>query len=251
MLVKDERDIIEPVVRHTLTQVDHVLVWDNGSTDGTREVLDGLDVEVVDDADPGHWQSRKTSEMAAYARESGADWVVPVDADEIWAARNGRIGDVLASLPDAAQLAEAVLFDHVPTAQDNGRNPVEGMRWRKLSREPLRKVACRAMPGLTVHAGNHFADYGTELPLVVLDQLVVRHFPYRTPEQLVSKGRNGAAAYAHTDLPDDVGAHKRLYGQILDEGGEPALRAYFFKHFFSTDPVNDPALVLDPCPLNL
>ena len=36
-IVKNEADIIEAFVRHTLAWVDHHLVFDHDSTDGTRE----------------------------------------------------------------------------------------------------------------------------------------------------------------------------------------------------------------------
>ena len=41
-MVRDEADIIETTVRHMLTQVDVVIVADNRSVDGTREILDSL-----------------------------------------------------------------------------------------------------------------------------------------------------------------------------------------------------------------
>jgi len=41
-IVKNEADIIEPFVRHTLAWVDHHLVFDHDSTDGTREILGAL-----------------------------------------------------------------------------------------------------------------------------------------------------------------------------------------------------------------
>ena len=35
-VVRDEADIIETTLRHTATQVDHIIAADNGSADGTR-----------------------------------------------------------------------------------------------------------------------------------------------------------------------------------------------------------------------
>ncbi len=224
-IVKDEADVIKPVIRHMLGQVDRVIVADNGSTDGTREILEGLDVELHDDPEVAFYQGRKISALAA---ESGAEWVVPFDGDEIWAGRDGRLGDVLDDLPESVLLAQAELYDQIATSHDGGRDPIARMKYRKPAPEPLRKVACRVRPGLEIGQGNHAATYeGVKYPPAALDLLVVRHFPNRSAEQFISKVRNGAAGYAATDLPDDLGAHKRAWGKLLTHEGTDALRKLF------------------------
>ena len=78
----------------------------------------------------------------------------------------------------------------------------------------------------------------------------------RSVEQFVSKVRNGAAAYAATDLPPAVGAHWRQYGQILDTQGEAGIEEIFKTWFYREDPTEglvihgeqQQALALDPCP---
>ena len=95
-MVKDEADIVAATVAHMCGQVDAVIVADNNSTDGTRDILDGLPVTVVDDPDPAYYQSRKMTALAGRARvEFDATWVIPFDADEWWYSPHGRIADVL------------------------------------------------------------------------------------------------------------------------------------------------------------
>lgn len=250
-MCRDEADVIYSTVMNMLGQVDEVIVADNGSVDGTRDILAELPITVVDDPDPAYYQSRKMTALAHRAAEARATWVVPFDADEIWYTRfHARIADLLNELADQWLTAEADLYDHVATAIDDPveSDPVKRIGWRRRDRVPLRKVACRIRDDLVIDQGNHGAFYEggtTRYP----DHLVVRHFPYRSPEQFVRKVKNGAAAYAATDLALDVGAHWRQYGDLLQANGEGALEGVFRDWFYSDNPNADATLICDPAPV--
>lgn len=257
-MVRDEADIIGVTVRNLQAQVDHVIVADNGSTDGTREILHGLGVEVIDDPERGYYQSAKMTALAHLARERGAEWVVPFDADELWYSPHGEIRDVLADLPETCAVVGADLYDHVCTAVDPDEpDPVARIGWRRRGALALPKVAVRARPDLTITQGNHGARYSID-PAVLRDgTLVVRHFPYRSAEQFVRKVRNGAEAYrAATGLPADAGAHWRQWGAILDEHGEDAVADIFRRWYWRRRPdrverierEDQPSLIFDPAP---
>lgn len=257
-MVRDEADIIEHTVRHMLTQVDIVFVSDNGSVDDTPKILSDLQKEagyfkgtgsvghrlrISRDEDPAYYQSVKMTRLAKWAGEAGAEWVVPFDADEWWYSPFGRIGDLLEQLESS--IATAALYDHVATAEDRvSGNPCVDIAWRRREAGPMQKVACRTRPYVTIEQGNHGANYGG----AEHGQLVVRHFPYRSVEQFVSKVRNGAAAYAATDLPYDAGQHWRDYGALLEANGEEAIREVFETWFWSAEPQKDTSLILDPAP---
>lgn len=242
-MCKDEVDIVEDCLRRMAVHVDRLVVADNGSTDGTRELLhelaNDLPLTVLDDPEVGYWQSRKMSALARQAVAFGAEWVIPHDMDEVWYSPFGRLGDVLAE-QDGNAIATADLYDHVPSAVDADGSPVERIGWRRREKAPLPKAACRPRPSVTIHQGNHGADYGG----TINGLLVVRHYPYRSVEQMISKARNGAAAYAATDLPEHVGQHWRDYGRLSNEQIGEAFR----KYFWSASPETDPTLIFDPCP---
>jgi glycosyltransferase involved in cell wall biosynthesis len=244
MRVKDEGDLIDRTAPLLAGQTDHVIVADNASTDGTQDVLAALatwpDFTVEPDDEVAYYQSEAMSRLAEQARQMDAGWVVPADADEVWApVGGGHVRDLLAALPEHAHLCAATVYDYVAHPGETFSS------WRQPEPLPLPKVACRAVEGLVIHQGNHGATLpGIEHPLAAAG-LRVAHFPYRTPEQFIRKVRNGAAAYAATTLDPSVGAHWRQYGELTDD----QLREVFHEHFHSTDPERD-GLVYDPCPLS-
>jgi glycosyltransferase involved in cell wall biosynthesis len=247
-MVKDEADLIEGTLRHMAGEVDRIVVADNGSTDGTRDIiaeLEGeLDLDVVDDPDPAYYQSAKMTALAARAAEQGATWIVPFDADELWYARH-RISTMLRRA-NTCNVAVARLFNHFSTSIDPpDPDPFRRMQWRQRDPAPLPKVAFRWEPGAVIEQGNH----GVVLPSGArpVQKLEVRHFPYRSAEQFVRKARNGAAAYRAADLPVEQGAHWRAYGEILARHGVEALADVYREHFWYLSPT-DSGLILHPAP---
>jgi hypothetical protein len=185
--------------------------------------------------------------LAVAAIDQGADWIVPFDADEWWYSPFGPIAEVLEKVSEQWLAVPATLYDHVATGSDpDEADPVKRIGWRRRNAAPLPKVACRARGDIRIAQGNHGVAYdgGT----TTFDaQLVVRHFPYRSAEQFVRKARNGAEAYAATDLPDEVGAHWRGYGRILEAQGEEALADVFREWFWVRFPDLDRhELIFDP-----
>jgi hypothetical protein len=248
-MVRDEADCIAGTLRHMADEVDHLIVADNKSTDGTRDILadlaKSLPLTVLDDPELAYYQSPKMSRLAKRAAKQGATWIVPFDADELWVSWAGRIREVLPALPPA-NVALAQLTNHYSTAIDpDEADPFRRMKWRYHEPLSLPKVAFRWEPDAVIHQGNH----GVTLPSgrSDIDALEIRHFPYRSAEQFVRKAVNGAAAYKATDLPVTEGAHWRAYGEIFDRFGEEGLGDVYRRHFWYLSPT-DSDLVLDPAP---
>lgn len=237
--VKDEADVIRGVLEHMSDEVDGILVADNNSTDGTRDILDELEgslpqLVVVDDPEVAYYQSRQMSALAERAAvEYGAEWIIPFDADELWYQPVDRIRTVLPTL--AHPVALAVLYNHVRTGDDvDDLDPFRSMVWRLDQPGALGKVAFRWQSGAVIHMGNH----GVTLPsgetggLAVLE---IRHYPVRSADQYIHKARIGSAAYAAApELDEGFGAHWRSWGRMSDD----QLRDAFAEHWHYNSPAD-------------
>lgn len=252
LLVKNEADIIGHTLGHLLNHVDDVIVQDNGSTDGTSEIIQTFPVTYQYDPEVAHYQSVKMTALALQAFELGHRWVLPVDADEIWYAPEGRmIRDWLDGNGREIQFVKAQLYNHVATAKDDPEtlDPVRRIGYRQRTPLDMRwgKVACRCRPDLWIDNGNHSAR--TQGVGTTAYGLEIRHFPYRSPEQFVAKALNGYEGLKAATLEDEgTGAHTRAYGQAIEEGGVEAGYAWFMDAFFSQDPDGDDSLIYDAAP---
>jgi hypothetical protein len=230
LLVRDEQDIVRENLDFHLAQgVERVIVTDNGSEDGTLEILRDYEarglvrllLEPTDDYSQGRWVTR----MARMAAEDGADWVINGDADEFWWPRRGTLGSTFEALGPEAGIVVAHRTNFVPCAED-GRAFWERMtRRERQSLNPLGKplppkVAHRAHPEITVVQGNHRVE-GVELGERIDDGSVeILHFPMRTYAQFENKIVKGGRAYARNrELPDRTGRTWRRLYELWERGG--------------------------------
>lgn len=235
-MAKDEADVARWVILHLLAEgVDEVLVADNRSTDHTRSILEELareyPVHVVDDPVVAYQQAAKMTALAHKMGERGAEWIVPFDFDEIWLADHGTLAEYLRSSP--ADILTAVGWDHVAKPDDEPHdNPFLRSPWRRSYPQTLPKVAFRYHPEAAIQMGNH----DVFRPGRRDNGLSLRQVQYRSLEQLKRKLRNGAAAYAASDVHELHGTHWREWDGRPDED----FADYWARLQAETDLVYDP-----------
>ena len=232
-MMRNEADVAVQVVRHMLDEVDMVIVADNRSTDGTRQLLEAIEgprLVVVDEPQRAYYQSAATMRLVELAVAAGAEWVVPFDADEWWFCPNGeRIADVLARDPGITFPVGS--WEMVPQPTDDPAEPDPFRRIRsRRGFASTQKIAFRPGPGRVLDMGNHIlvesgsepGQRGWSSELVgsyhpERRQIVLYHYPYRTMEQARQKVRTGREALEATTYSAGVGQHWRELGSLADD----------------------------------
>jgi hypothetical protein len=263
MKVRDEIDVVEHTLSYHLARgADQWIVTDNGSTDGTLEVLRRYEsaglLRLIEE--PGedfrteaHWWVTRMARLAA--TEMGADWVAHVDADEFWWPAQGSLKDALAGIPDEYGVVLA------PRPEFPARAG-EGEWWERMTvrerRSRLRpKIAHRAEPDVVLHRGAHDVDFEEEAGSKHAGRAVMRavkedageaedgrlvwapifparvmHFPIRSFEQYKRRVETtifhgGFEDRAHDDLRKayDEGRLPELYEKLVlsDEEAETGI----------------------------
>lgn len=222
LVVRNEVDIVRLCVLHHLGMgCERIFVLDNGSSDGTEVVLQRLAARVPLSwsSDAGTYrQAEFATGLAQDAARAGADWILPLDADEFWVAPNG-----LRAALDSASDCGALEVARVEFIQSRGRRhaqpagvftmtrrvaaPLEGLATIHAFQAGERsmfeakqgpKLAVRASPELDIGRGAHSAS-GLLGAVVETDAVTILHAPLRARACLARKA-------VHGDRLEDTGA---------------------------------------------
>ncbi|MDQ1249066.1 MAG: hypothetical protein QG597_3440 [Actinomycetota bacterium] len=233
-VVKNEADIIEAFVRHNLCYVDELHVVDNGSTDGTWEILTTLDAELSNlsigrDRRTDHPQEHLMSGLLVHWSEPLPDWVFCLDADEFIDARSPQAFRATVAEWPVAECMTLMWEFFVPTAADDAAevNPIRRITHRRAD-DPADGMLSKVVvprrflrqPELRVRAGNHFVAQtnGVVLPHPIADAPRLAHFPIRSHDQVAKKAVIGAWAVSSrsTRDPNEASHWEDLKARVLE-----------------------------------
>jgi Glycosyl transferase family 2 len=193
---RNEADVLEATVRHCLQFSSLAIVSLHRCLDNSRQVLDalkqeGLQIQFTEDSGLLHEQTASMSEMISKAAELGADWILPLDADEF------LVGDVQNRLSEAEPLVPLAVpwKTYVPLPSEDPAEPnvlkrichrrkVEQPLWTKVI---VPGIVCRER-GCSLSFGNHSVVdwHGQPIPSELV-QLSMAHFPIRSMQQVCTK----------------------------------------------------------------
>ncbi len=211
--IKNEADIIEPFVRHTCRHFDEIIIQDHDSTDETLSIVNALRDEGLRIHIKGT-TSRNTQgfDMTAMMQDAfgrGAQWVMPLDADEFVETPGGTTLRDMLKLRDNEPLN--VFWNNFAAcsgARIEFHNPVVAMRSRNTRQSQFAKVCVPRSFGMDVrtkiYEGSHFLTRrGKFLPAHDVLDVVLCHYPIRSIEQFAYKVAIGTFRYIANPSEDE------------------------------------------------
>ncbi len=262
--VRNEEDIIEWFVRQNVASVDRMIIVD-GSDDRTPAILrllrrEGFPLDIRSDHTPIHRQDAALTSLLSECVATGADWILPLDADEFLCAAPGHwCSDVVAALPQD-RIALLPWRTYVPMAEDDPLepNPIRRIRFRREPERPLfHKVLLPAQvaasSGARLGLGSHvvFRGDGTPFPSAAADGIWLAHIPVRSAAQIRRKILGGWPRLCANPArkPGDAYHWRSLYGEFSAGGASGPIDITRIAGMYAAKPGDPPpALVRDPIP---
>ena len=217
------------------------------------KMLYGERVRLVHDPDIAAYNGRKITAMANKLHGEGYDYILPVDADELFVSLvpDKRLAEVVSS--SSAPASSVHLINHYSTDRDdpNEPNPWKRACHRHVDPNPLPKNFVRFHPLMVINEGCHSISFQDGTPIRgVRVPVTIRHFTYRSPALFEKKVRRTQRSIALAiEHGPHMHTHMRVYGQILLESGPEGLADHFNRHFYFRLPSDK--VFYDPAPYKL
>lgn len=275
--VRNEADIVEAFVRHTLRFADELWILLHRSTDGTSNVVralvdEGLPVRLFVVESPAFAQGRWMTELGRrLQREGGAEFVLLLDADEFVVADSRAVLErELLEIGSEAPI-HWISDLYVPQPHEHAHDPHVLSRIRHRVERGGRPPTCDDQkvilppnfgrrPDWSVFEGNHVIVARTATGNAPVDGPVLKsarlaHFPIRSTDQLVEKvclGWWGIRLLGPAAAKAGIAEHWQAIYQRIASGAaldsELIATAILAYQGAPARPTSGAALVYDPVP---
>ena len=224
-IVKDEADIFLDTMNSALKWCDHIFIYDNGSRDGTQEIISSLvrsfpaKVLLYPRSADIPFSSELRGEVFSYYKEFSkiGDWWCRLDADEFY------IDDpavFLSAVPQQFEQVWGSSFQYYFTDEDLPVYLQDPVRFNQVPvQDRLRYYRNNWSELRFVRHAKHtlwdgHADWPYKLGGIYPKRIRLKHFQYRSPEQIVSRYRIRRPA-----IQSGKFVHERLHSPVGNSAG--------------------------------
>lgn len=208
LLVKNEADIIvDNIFFHYANGVDHIIVTDNGSDDGTLEILKSLEKEglILLMTAKLYNQDKIVNKMGRVARQRyNATVLIHADADEFWSPVSGDLKKSFFKIKHEAVFVDRkdvlptpeyrdkkfpqkqlnIVTKHIVSESVEEESKTTSLFLFKLPAKVMFSIKKRF---LEVSFGNHTLMESLPGGVVTTDEIIIFHFPFKSSERFTEK----------------------------------------------------------------
>jgi len=266
--MRDEKDIVSQAIDNQIANgVDGIIVSDIMSEDRTMDILrskipickeKGIDYVIIEEKQFGYYQAIKYNAMAKMAAERAGTktMIIPFDCDEFWTCPCMPLADFLKS--SKIEYWWVGMWNFIITAKDNPdeNDPIKRLKWYLPADDPRMeisnvKVIYKYESDVWLELGAHrtrranmdtyMFDGGHRGPHIHhtragLKEILLRHYPVRSFEQMKRKYHNNAKAIISANMQKtSASRHSVERGAYNEE----QMKDLFVLRHYSVDPVKE------------
>ena len=234
MLVKDEADIVASVIKDAEKWADKIFILDNGSTDGTWEIIQSLKNDVVmplrQDFRPfSRGMRAEIFNEYKHLASDGDWWCLALDADEFYVENPKQF---LESIPKNCHLVAKKSLDYSISSEDIEEFDFKGSFEEDKANIRYLNKTCWSEPRFFRFRKNlkWSTDMGSQYPIhagnLADKKILVKHYQFRSPQQMqkrldvrnASEAKKQGLAFRHVKETDWHELTKPRSELVFDDG---------------------------------